>query len=165
MVVFGGGWTIVIQLSMALTDHVQVCAVNRLKSRLLKPAPGSAVGTPDVDGKLYAQLATAVPAPAVQVPPVPPVLVVGVSVTGPVRLVPGAQVIPLKVPFNPPVEPGFQVNIPEQLGEVKFPVQLDPDTVPVKVHPLVEVPLTWQEEEEGDVLVAEPSAVPLTKKL
>jgi hypothetical protein len=90
---------------------------------------------------------------------------VGVSVAGPVRLVPGAQVIPLNVPFKPPAEPGFQVNIPEQLGEVKVPVQLDPDTLPLNVHPLVVVPLTWQEEDVGDVLVAVPSAVPLTKKL
>ena len=42
-----------------------------------------------------------------QDPLLPPVLLVGVAVIGPVKLVPEAQVMPLSVPFKPPAEPGL----------------------------------------------------------
>ena len=95
----------------------------------------------------------------------PPVLLVGVAVTGPVKLLPGAHVTPLKGPLQPPPVVALKVYMPEQFGEVKFPLQVDPDTVPLNVQPLVVVPLTWQEEDVGVVSVAVPSAVPFTEKL
>ena len=40
-------------------------------------------------------------------PPLPPLVLVGVAVTGPVRLVPAAHVMLLRAPFMPPAVPGL----------------------------------------------------------